>query len=157
MLHYHSNKAYNNAMRIIEGLGTPNPKYGEFLSNVYYPLSTQPEILTNVKFFDGKIVTKTSLDGNIDVKATDVPIQFNPWIFAKSFLPNTVVAKAEHNEAKLLDTAFSVFYYEEINNKRINKLYDVPDFNNNQIQKQISLWTKNGLPPKSLTDPNSFF
>lgn len=154
----YSNLKYNNAMRIIKNLGTDKPEYGELLANIYYPsISTQPEILNNVSFFDGKIISKSSLDGNIDVKVTDTQLQFNPWIFAKNFLPSIAIAKAELNESRLLDQAFKIFGYEEVNNQRINKLYDVPTFENDGVERQISLWTKNAKPPKSLDDPNNFF
>lgn len=154
----YSSLKYNNAMREIKNLGTDHPVYGKMLSNVYYPsISTQPEILQNIRFFDSKVISKSSLDGNISVKATDVNIEFNPWVFAKTFLPITAIARSELNEKHLLDEAFKTFGYEIINGKKINKLYDVPNFEDNGIIHQISLWTKNGLPPKSENDENAFF
>ncbi|KEZ23617.1 ABC transporter permease [Ureaplasma diversum] len=154
----YSTLQYNNAMRVIKNFGTANPEYGDLLANIYYPsISTQPEIMNNVNFFDGKIISKSSLDGNIDVTVSDKKLQFNPWIFAKNFLPSIAIAKAELNEVKLLDEAFKTFGYEIIDNKKVDKLYDVPTFNNDGIIRQISLWTKDGKAPKSLDDPNNFF
>ncbi|QDI65131.1 ABC transporter permease [Ureaplasma urealyticum] len=154
----YSSLKYNNAMREIKDLGTDHPVYGKMLSNVYYPsISTQPEILQNIRFFDSKVISKSSLDGNISVKATDVNIEFNPWVFAKTFLPITAIARSELNEKHLLDEAFKNFGYEIIDGKKVNKLYDVPNFEDDGIVRQVSLWTKTGLPPKSENDEDAFF
>ncbi|MCV3734086.1 ABC transporter permease [Ureaplasma miroungigenitalium] len=153
---------YNNAMRIINNIHDPNAPvgYGPLLSNTYFPSpSTQPEIFQNIQFLDSKIITKMALDGNIQVDTGGFKIQFNPWVFAKNFLPNQVSGKAEANAQELLEAAFEIFgyTYDDQHNK-IDRYYDVPDFTNpNIVHSHVNLWTVTGKAPKSVNDPDSFF
>ncbi|WP_031489076.1 ABC transporter permease [Ureaplasma canigenitalium] len=154
----YASEIYSNAFRKINNLGTTNPVYGDSYDNIYFPsVSTQPELHNNINFFNSKIVTKSGLDGDIKIRATNSEIEFNPWVFSKTFLPQNSVAKAELHENEMLEEAFKVFGYEIINGKKVDRLYDVPNFNNNGILKNISLWTKTGEAPKSLDDENNFF
>ncbi|MCV3743825.1 ABC transporter permease [Ureaplasma sp. ES3154-GEN] len=158
----YSTIAYNNAMRVINSVDDKNGPitFGPILSNTYFPSpSTQPEIFENIEFLDSKIITKIALDGNIQVDTGQFPIQFNPWVFAKTFLPTQVSGKAEANSQSLLEAAFREFGYKfDTNKQKVNQLFDVPDLNNPQIvHKQFSLWTVTGKPPLSENDPDNFF
>ncbi|MCV3754017.1 ABC transporter permease [Ureaplasma zalophigenitalium] len=153
---------YNNAMRIINNIHDPNAPvgYGPILSNTYFPSpSTQPEIFQNIQFLDSKIITKMALDGNIQVDTGGFKIQFNPWVFAKNFLPNQVSGKAEANAQELLDAAFDIFGYTyDAQNNKLDKYYDVPDFTNpNLVHPHVNLWTVTGKAPQSKNDPDNFF